>query len=281
MSRKAILITVLFVFVIGFAGYKFFSSKTSGSSGLKINSQPAASIFLNDKLIGKTPLETKEDSGEYVLKLIPDDTSTQAASWQGKIQLNPSVQTYVDRDLGESELTSAGEILTLESVNTGSPQLAVFSQPDAGTVLVDGQDRGTAPALFKDIAAGEHEVAVTSPGFITRSIRVQLTNGYKLNASFQLALASPGSPVSSGSSALTPPPDSSGQIAKPYILIKDTPTGFLNVREAPSLTATKSAEVKPGEKYSYLDSQEGWFKISYDSGKEGWISSQYAQKVDK
>lgn len=283
MNKKAILVVIIFLAVIAFGGYKFFSWRTSSVAGLKVNSSPNSSIFLNDKLIGKTPYDDKYVSGEYVLKLIPEGISSQTVSWQGKVMLNPSVLTYINRDLGTSELTSSGEILTLEKISQSIAQLAVLSQPDGASVIIDGQEKGNTPLSSLEVTTGDHEVAVTSAGFTGRTVRISAVSGYKLIANIQLSLSSgqeatPTSSVSLSSNANTNA--NKNEIAKPYVLIKDTPTGFLRVRIAPSLSATEAAQVKPGEKYSYIDSKEGWFQISYEKDKNGWVSASYAEKVE-
>lgn len=279
MNKKAILIVIIFLAVLGFGGYKLWALRSTGTAGLKVLSMPTASIFLNDKLIGKTPYDDKYAKGEYILKLIPEGLSSQTVSWQGKILLNPSALTYVNRELGTSELSSAGEILILEKISSSQSQLAVISQPDGATVIVDGGEKGTTPLSLQEVSAGEHEVAVTSPGFTARTVRVSTVSGYKLLANVQLALAPGQESTPSGTAVPTGSPNVK-QVNKPYIVIKDTPTGFLRVRIEPSLSATEASQVKPGDKYPYLDQKEGWFKINYESGKEGWVSSSYAEKVE-
>ncbi len=278
MNKKAVLIIIIFLVVLIFGGYKLLSLKSSGIAGLKVISSPNASIFLNDKLLGKTPYDDKYASGEYILKLIPEGISDQTISWQGKINLNPSLLTYVNRELGTSELTSAGEILVLEKISQSQTQLGIVSQPDGATVLVDGQEKGSTPLSPIEITAGEHEVAVSSPGFSGRTVRILAVTGFKLSANIQLALA-PGQEIPATASATTIQTKDK-EMARPYVLIKDTPTGFLRVRVASSLSATEAAQVKPGEKYPFVDQKEGWFQITYETGNNGWVSSSYAQKVE-
>lgn len=275
MNKKALLILIIFAAVFIFSIYQFYSSRTSKISGLKIISQPVANIFLNEKLIGRTPYDDKQPSGEYTLKLIPDDPAQEAVAWQGKISLNPKVLTYVNRELGKSELRSAGEVLTLEKINNSSAEIAVMTAPDASTVLLDGQEKGTAPIFIKDVVDGEHDVVVASSGFIGRTVRVQTTSGYRLNVNFQLSIieseSSPSVSIKEGK------PKDMDQ-GKTMVTVKDTPTGFLRVRSGPSLSATETGRIKPGEKYPLLEEQEGWLKISLEEGKEGWISGRYAEK---
>lgn len=253
-------------------------NRSSGVAGLKVISSPNSSIFINDKLIGKTPYDDKYAVGEYILKLIPEGISNQAVSWQGQIKLNPSVLTYVNRELSTSELTSAGEILTLEKISPNMTQLAVTSQPDPAAIIVDGQEKGTTSLAPMEIASGDHEIAVSSPGFSTRTVRVSAVTGYKLLVNVQLGLA-PGQELPAVTSSASSSAKNN-EIAKPYVIIKDTPTGFLRVRMEPSTTATEAAQVKPAEKYPFLEEKGGWYKISYTSEKTGWISGSYAQKVE-
>jgi uncharacterized protein YgiM (DUF1202 family) len=286
MNRKALFVVIAFIVIVGIGAFKIISAQTKGVAGLKVVVTPVSSVFLNDKSIGHTPLEVKEPSGEYILKIIPDDTVSGATTWQGKINLVPSVLTYVHRDLGTSELTSAGEIVTLEKISGQDAQIAVVSKPDAATVIVDGQERGTTPLTVPSVSTGEHDVAASTTGFTSRTVRVATTPGYRLMVDFQLAL----SPENSSASA-TPSPTggvggatggSSGgdTFSKPYVVIKDTPTGFLRVRMSPSLSATEVAQLKPGVKVPYLDTKGSWFHVTYDTGKDGWVSGQYATKVE-
>lgn len=279
MNKKAILIVLIFFALLIFGGYKFLSWRSGGLAGLKVNSSPNASIFLNDKLIGKTPYDDKYASGEYILKLIPEGISSQTVTWQGKVMLNPSVLTYINRDLGTSELTSSGEILTLEKISQSVAQLAVLSQPDGATVILDGQEKGNTPLSPFETTVGDHEVAVTSAGFTGRTVRISAVSGYKLLENVQLALA-PGQEATPTGDATSSSNTKASEVAKPYVLIKDTPTGFLRVRVAPSLSATEAAQVKPGEKYPFVDTKEGWFQISYEKDKNGWVSNSYAEKVE-
>lgn len=282
MSKKLILFVVLVILGISFAGYKLAVSRSARVSGLKVVSVPAASIFLNEKLIGKTPFEDNQPPGEYVIKLIPDDSTGSVVSWQGKVTLAPSLLTYVKRELGGSELTSAGEILVLEKIAGSETQITVSSTPDAAAVLIDGQQRGTTPYSAHDILPGEHDVAVSSPGFIQRTVRTQAISGYKVNVNFQLALVNSGVPTSSDSATVVPTGavKTEDQKKNAVAVIKDTPTGFLRVRSSPGTGSSEVAQIKPGEKYDILEEKDGWYKIPYETGKEGWISARYVTKQE-
>lgn len=277
MNKKAIIVIIFFLLALCFGGYAYITSKNSNISGLKVVSTPTTSIFLNDVFVGKTPYDEKRPSGEYTLKLIPEESATAAASWQGRIILTPSVLTYVRRDLGASELMSGGEIVTLEKIPGNETEIEIVSIPDVASILIDGQEKGITPLLLREVLPGEHEVAVFSTGFIGRTVRAQATSGYKLSVNFQLSLSS----SSEATSSVTPVVKEKQEEQKgPFIKIKDTPTGFLRIRSGPSLSASEAAQVKPGEKYPFLEEKEGWYKISYEKDKSGWVSGRYAEKIE-
>lgn len=274
------IVVAIIALVLVFGGYKFYTTQITGISGLKIVSNPSTNIFLNDKSLGRTPYDDRQPPGEYILKLVPDETGSPAASWQGKIILQPTILTYIKRDLGSSELTSSGEIVSMEAINSSDAQIAVFSQPDAAAFVFDGQEKGTTPYLLRDVVPGEHDVAVTSPGFNGRTVRVSVKAGYKVTVNFQLSLSSSNEATSSAIPERTVNETVSKEPVKPYVVIKDTPTGFLRVRNSPSTSADELVQIKPSEKYAFLEEKNGWYKITYEEGKVGWIASRYADKVD-
>lgn len=291
MNKKAVLLAVVLLVALAAGGYFYLTKTKKGTSGLKVTSNPSASVFLNDQLLGKTPYESKYAAGDYTVKIIPDETGSGLTSWQGQVKLTPSFLTYISRDLGTSELLSGGEIVTLEKISGSEAQIAVFATPDTATVSLDGQEKGVTPSSLRDVLPGEHDVAVSAVGFIGRTVRVQATSGYKVVIAFQMALtkeqdasasaqpmtdAAPGTSVSDSAS-----PSHAGALTPPYVKIKDTPTGFLRVRSSASTAAAEVAQIKPGETYPFLSEQEGWYKIAYEQGKEGWISGRYADKIDK
>jgi hypothetical protein len=300
MKRKIyFLIGLVGLIIIVVALLRFFGSRGLKQGELRIDSQPLSAVFLDNKNIGKTPYRDKIAAGDHVLKLIPDTTTTQLVNWEGKITVGQNLLTYVNANLSESELTTAIDIVWLEKITSKQSELSVTTSPDGATVLVDDVTRGVTPLSISDIVTGDHSVNVTSVGFLTRSLKVKTTPGYRLIANLKLALsgASPapevtatGTPAPSGK--LTPSPklsptkvatSSASQMpdpVKPFIVIKDTPTGFLRVRIEPSTSATEAGRVNPGEKYTIMDTKSGWYQIKYDAKNSGWVSGQYTDKVE-
>jgi len=248
-------------------------------AGIKIVSTPVASVFFDDDLKGKTPFDQKMSAGTYLIKLTPDGTDM--TSWQKEINLQAGLITYINRELGKSELSSSGEVLILENTGEDKSSISVISTPDGATVALDGQEKGTTPLLLSDIEVGEHTLFVFAPGFRDRQVKVNTTSGHKLIVEIQLALVNDekeatDSATTDSESKDTSETSSSGATLK----ILDTPTGWLRVRFEPTLSASEAAKVDPGDEFELLDEKEGWYKIEYEKGKEGWISSRYADKAE-
>lgn len=124
-----------------------------------------------------------------------------------------------------------------------------------------------------------------------------MTPGYRLIVTMKLGLSAGGVPPSASPSAnppaggtptgkVTPTPKTasgSGSLldpAKPFLTVKDTPTGFLRVRQEPNTSATESARVNPGDKFHIEESQNGWYEIKYDGTNLGWVSGTYVDKTE-
>lgn len=296
-------------FLIGLAGLglvilaliHFVKNRGPKEGELRVESQPVTTIFLDDKNIGKTPYRDKVQSGEYTVKLVPDSTTTQLTNWQGKIVVGQNLLTYVNANLSDSELTTAVDVVWLEKITSKQSELSVTTSPDGATVLVDDATRGVTPLSLQDILSGEHSISVTSTGFLTRSLKIRTTPGYRLIANLKLSLSGSGAIVETSPSATPAPTEKPGSTTKsptptpkvsptpvaettnpdrPYAVIKDTPTGFLRVRMEPNTAATEAGRVNPGEKYSILDDKSGWYQIKFSGSSTGWISGQYAEKVE-
>jgi uncharacterized protein YgiM (DUF1202 family) len=293
MKRKLIFLAILLGLVLLVSGViRFLTNRGPKEGELRIDSQPVATIFLDNKNIGRTPFKDKVEAGEYTLKLVPETTTTQLTTWEGRIAVGQNLLTYVNANLSESELTTAVDVVWLEKITSKQSELSVTTSPDGATVLVDDATRGVTPLSVSDIAPGDHNLSITSSGFLSRSLKVKTTPGYRLIANLKLALAAGGQTVASPSVSPTPEisgtptkaasssASQAGDPPKPFVLIKDTPTGFLRVRIEPSTSASEAGRVNPGEKYTYTDDQNGWYQIKFDGKNSGWVSGQYVEKTE-
>ncbi len=269
-------------------------------AALQITTTPTANVFVDGKLLGKTPYQGSNwKPGEISLKLIPESVSVPLASWEGKIKMSSGILTLIEREFAASDNESSGQILSLEKIkDKKSAGLSVISDPDGALINVDGEAKGFAPLLLDKIGVGDHQIVVTKEGYREKTIRAKAVAGFKLVVNVKLGQKMEGV-VASPSGTLTPSPTPTGKATKTsptprptsskptptgistgtsQVLIKETPTGWLRVRQEATTSSAEVAKVNPGETYSVLEEKTGWFKIEYEPGKEGWISSQYATK---
>ncbi len=61
------------------------------------------------------------------------------------------------------------------------------------------------------------------------------------------------------------------------VKVKDTETGWLNVRGKPSASSTKLGKVLPGKEYVYEAQKDGWYYIIIPKGIDGWVSGEYVE----
>lgn len=253
-----------------------FSKQSANKGGLQVTSLPQSSVYLNGRLIGKTPLckcdpQEMLPIGQYTIRLVPVDPLR--APYEDTITINPLVLTVVDRTFGDVGKES-GSIISLNSIaDTKVAQLFVDSIPSGADVFVDSNTVGKTPTLVPGVTDSDHEVTVTKAGYASKTVRIHTVLGYKLQITVTLPTdltAAPNTPQPTASPSASPTPG-------PQVTILQTPTGFLRVRDNPSLGAGEIAQVHPGETYSLISSQDGWFEIQLPDNQQGWISSSYAK----
>lgn len=241
-------------------------------AGLLIESNPLAAVYINGEQVGRTPLEVTREPGEVTVKLVPEGNGTPLAPFETRVTLVAGIKTILKRELAESEEASAGETISFEKVGGKEASIAIVSIPDAAQIAINGVVRAFAPYKTSSLVAGEHQIVVSAPGYKERSFSIRTLPGYKLTA--VVKLASTGEKVKEEK-----PPQEEVQT---LVEILPTPTGFLRVRDKAGTGGAEVAQVKPGERFLFLDEDTslGWYKIEYEKGKEGWVSSQYAKKVE-
>ena len=292
MKTKGIIIivAVLALVLVGLiVKTKFFSQQ--GPGALQISTTPTATVFLDGTQVGITPFfDDKIKSGEHTVKLVPETTEENLSPWEGKVTLLPGILTSIKRTFSVNESESSGEIVTLEKTGRkDKSSLAVVSIPDQAVVKIDNEPRGFTPLNLDDLVPADYQITISSPGYEEKVVSAHAIGGYKLIVNVKLAQTTEGIEEATPSgefegeeeSELTPTPKAEATPpAKPYIKVKDTPTGFLRVRAEPSTSATEAAQIKPGEMYPYLDEEKsGWYKIEYKKGEEGWVSGVYVDLV--
>lgn len=249
-------------------------------AGLNVKTSPESSVYVNGAFLGRTPLKISHDEGEITIKLVPEGNS-KLQPFETKINLVTGIETLVRREFGESEESSAGDIISYDKISTGETSLVVVTTPDNAQISLDGVPRGFSPYKNSVISPAAHLITIKSPGYTDRSITLNVADGLRLTVYAKLSKSS--EPLTE---AVPTPTPSSGL----FVEVLKTPTGFLRVRTAPGSDGDEIAEVKPGSKYPFLqkDDASGWLKIQYDdpkpglpNGITGWVSGQYAKVVDQ
>jgi hypothetical protein len=273
-ARNIILILLIAGLVIGTILFVMGYFKPRGA-GISIETTPAAAVYIDGTQVGRTPYKETRDPGELTVKLIPESFGSPLAPYETKIELVSGIETVVRRDFAETEDESGGVVISFEKVGGKETSIAVVSIPDSAEITIDGTVRGFAPLKESSVAPGEHTLRVVADGYKERVVRLNAQEGYKLTALVKLA---PNGEVQGESEKKEEEPEKP-QVQEVEIL--DTPTGYLRVRQGPSTSYEEIAQVEPGERYRYLESDEdtGWLKIELENS-EGWVSNQYAKKVD-
>jgi hypothetical protein len=310
MSQKIILNLAIVTFsAIFLGGCSLNLTFDKRPSGLKIDTLPKAEVFLNDKSVGETPYANSNiKAGDYILKLVPVATDSATANiWETKLTLSPQTTTLVNRTFSTSDMDVESSIIELKPLNNKSQTVfSVISDPDAINVTLDGKSYGYTPVSKLDLAPGDHALVVSSPGFKPQNLSVKAASGYNLLLTIKLAALSfpeltavMPSPTQSAQPSISPSPSASTKtssspasspatsaqplVAKPYVVISDTPDtqrlGGLNVREEASSTSSPLGLAKIGDKLPYLDQNAtGWYQVTF-SGKSGWVSGKYSTIV--
>lgn len=275
MRRLRLIVIILFVLgILAGAGFLAWSLLKPKTAGIYVETSPASSVFIDGEQVGRTPYDATRNAGEIVVKLVPETIDKPLSPYEVKVTLTPGVKTMIKREFGDSEETSAGEIVSFEKLGGSEANISVVSIPDAAQVAIDGQIRGFAPYKASAIAAGEHSLVVSYEGYESRTISVKAIEGYRLTAVVKLR--------PTGEVKAEEKQEPKEEEKKIMVEILSTPTGFLRVRAEPSTAATEVSQVKPGERFAFIEENEtkDWIKIEYEKGKEGWVSSQYAKKVE-
>lgn len=268
-------------------------------SGLDITTTPGSTVFIDGVSRGETPFVDKNmKPGSYTIKLVPV-SGENLLPYETSIDLVSKASTIIVRNFATSDIDASGYSLQLQEDISGGTFLSVISDPDNINLNIDDVPNGFTPVSKLPISPGAHSIFVTSPGFGEQTLPINTVKGFNLIINFKLAgqtiSLTPRSPEPSPSSlaspsaslAASPSPSSSSKpstttvtMAKPYVVVNETGTGWLRIRKEASGSSDELGKANTGEKLKYLgeSTELGWFKIEFEGGI-GWVSGKYVTLV--
>lgn len=238
-------------------------------------SYPTAKVYINGKEVGSTPYKNLDlKPGDNEIRL-----TTDKREWKKTLELQNNINTVIDWQFGDETDNDSGYVLYLEKTGSNKPSLLINTVPSKATIKIDNIVRGSSPMKINEISGGDRQLTVFSPGYKSVNIFMKAISGYQLVVETKLAvekvdvdqaLQKEKEATSSGLSV--------EQNKK--VIIKETETGWLKVRENNSASSKEVIKVKPGEQYVLLSEEKDWYKIDLGSSKSGWISATYAEKSE-
>ncbi len=271
----------------------------------------AADVYLDNKNVGTTPLTKNPlEVKKYQLKIVPTDPTFVAQ--ESQIKLFPGIETTVEWVFGKTRDDSSGFIYETENAHKrDASELEIITSPDNVPVTVNGENKGFSPLVIDNLPEGDYQLGLMAPGFSAETKTVKLIKGKRMLITAKLArkpieVASPSAslapvatPASTPVAKATPKPTpklatntSTGSAVlgttktaqKPYVEVLSTPTGYLNIRSAPSTSSDLLGRLNIGDQVSYggqttADGSFNWFKIVFGATSSAWVSGQYSKLV--
>ncbi|PIR59351.1 MAG: hypothetical protein COU69_01155 [Candidatus Pacebacteria bacterium CG10_big_fil_rev_8_21_14_0_10_56_10] len=274
-------------------------------AGLQVlTGEVAASVFLDDQFVEKSPFITQDiQPGSYRLSINPDDAGL--VPYQTQLRLRPGLLTVVSWTPGRNSETSGGVVYELEPLDKRSAaELSVVTVPDRAIVSVDGGQPLFAPMVISDVSPGEHTLSVSLPSYLGQEYDINLPTGHRLVATVKLAREGaalgpssqpspqpqPGAAVPSvatgGASTVQPaPPEvvatASAASAPRLTVLKSN--YFQNGQEVIRVRAIADAGggtiglALVGQSYPFLGPVvDNWYQILFEDSI-GWVSGRYVK----
>jgi hypothetical protein len=301
MLKRMLFVLVSLVLLAGALIFIFTDPfKKNSRAGLQIEYLSGnASVFLNDNYLGKAPLtEEKLQSGEYILKITPDDKKLNNLNLP--IYLEKGTLTIVVYNPGETPKNSSSTVFELRKRDNDSSAVSFETYPENAFISFDDGAVTFSPLTIEDVAPGEHHFLVNLPSYEVQNHSFQVLKGYETKITINLAKniklveekveknnEATASVIQAKLSQETDQASQSSAFEGPRVEIMAT--GFfegeeevLKVRAASSSAAAEIGLAKVGSFYPYLgekSSDQKWLKIQFEQ-QEAWVSSDFAKVIE-
>lgn len=300
MLKKVLLISAsLLVFCIAAVFVFVDPFKKNSRAGLQIEyPNGGGSVFLDDNYLGKAPLiEEKLQSGEYILKITPDDTNL--SNLNLPIYLEKNTLTIIVYNPAETPRTSSSTVFELRKRDDKSSAVSFETYPENAFISFDDKEVAFSPLSVDAVSPGEHHFSVSLPSYEAQDHSFLVLEGYETKITINLAKNikiieeteekvndATASVIQEKISQNSDQASKSADILGPKVEISKT--GFfeaeqevLRVREASDSTSKEIGFAKVGYFYPYLNeksSDQKWLKIQFEK-QIGWISSDFAKVI--
>lgn len=271
LLTAVILGTVLIILGVIFWTGRKAGNQPVGSVGQSVSAPAGEATHYSQSQTFEVKVPVAARNSEYRVERIKgrliENVISQAADYQEAVVRS---RLAVEKDL------KTGERLWLEPLPAKDENLPatvrwlVYSQEDAEKLFlaeVDKLNQSKTDYVLDDIEMNVLEETINSGVFYLKGKAT-----VKLNQLFESA--EQGERVESSAveeTKIEPTP-----IQK--VIIKETETGWLNVRKGPGTNFPSAVKIYPGEKYELLEDSGNWLKIKVDEDTEGWIFSIYGLK---
>jgi uncharacterized protein YgiM (DUF1202 family) len=265
------------------SGQNFWFDKESGGNTLRIISDPSgATVYIDNAQVGQTPYSSNSiTEGEYDLRVEHADYESQTARINVKkgFTLNVSMKLFSTPVKPDTALFPGS--LNLYDLTSANDTLVSDTQAWANAVVYWAKTRNTK----------EFDFFIDYKGNVYDKTGKQISSQddmAKLKAS--AASANTSSPLigaylgrtTDGSGLTTEAKDSYqslfGDLGTGKVKINQTATGWLRVRDTPSLAGKELTRVDSGAEFALLAEQSGWLKIQVSTNLSGWVSADYVTK---
>jgi hypothetical protein len=182
----------LSIVVVSAAIFIYFNPPNSiDFAGLQVEylgSDQYASVFLDNQYLEKAPLANRNiRSGDYILKIVPDDQNL--AEFSTPITLTTGTLTVVSYKPGLNSKESSATIYEIEKVADLKDfgQVSFESYPEHALLSFDQQATQYTPIIIENLAPQEYKYRVTLPSYEAQEHTLQVLAGYTIKASIKLA----------------------------------------------------------------------------------------------
>ncbi len=161
------------------------------SAGLQVEyngSDQYASVFLNNQYLEKAPLSEKNiQSGDYILKIVPDDQDL--AEFSIPITLTEGALTVVTYNPGPDTKQSSATIYEVEAQND-LKELGTISfetYPENALLSFDQAPTQYTPITIEALLPQEYSYSVSLPSYEIQEHKIQVLAGHQIKVTIKLA----------------------------------------------------------------------------------------------